>query len=760
MHLAPLIQDLGIILAIGAAAAFVFHRLRQPLVLGYILAGTILGSSTVMPFSLVSDLPNIRVWADIGVIFLMFHLGLEFSFSRIQKLGVSSSIAGLCEITLMALFGFALGRVMGLRPWEALFLGSMLSISSTTIIMKALDEAGLKSHRFAEAVFGILIVEDLVAILLIVLFTSLSDGQIFEGQGLFQAFGELVLVIGGWFIAGGVLVPRFIGRVGQTRNDELLTLLAIGLCLALAVTAAHFQFSTALGAFIMGSLMAETRESERISALVRPLRDVFAAVFFVSIGMLVDVSLLSESAPMVLAIALLVILGKFVAVSVGALLAGHSLRRSVRAALSMGQIGEFSFILAGLGVSTGQLSAEMQAIVVSVSILTTFTTPYLIRAANPAIDFMEKRIPSKFLLSFWERSPSIRHGKTFALLPDWLKPGLGRLFINGIIVGIIFGLTNRFVFPLTPRLTGDEFLARALGYLIALLLSAPFLYAMLTAARRRGTHDAGPPPDRAGEAALRLLVFSCLTLLWIGVLSSQYLSKTASASVTIALALVIAAVFYRRLELSYGWIEKRYLDALKHKEPESPTQRAMRELAPWDAHLVRLVCHPNSSVVGQPLHATGLRKQYSLNVIAIKRGDQVITMPAGKEVIFPCDELLVLGTDEQVDLARPLIERPSVAASPSRDFSDFETRRMTIQGGSPLADTAIGESRLQEDFASMIVGIERDGRRILNPDPQLKLKRFDLIWLVGPRTSLRQALVRFEPLAADSSVHPSTEKPG
>ena len=727
MHLAPLIQDLAVILVTAALVAFVFQRLRQPVVMGYLLAGALVGRDSFLP-SLISDVPNVKVWADLGVVFLMFHLGLEFSFRRFQRLGASLLGTGLFEIGFMFALGLGAAQVVGLSRFESVLLAGMISISSTTIIVKALDELKLRTHLFSERVYGLLIVEDLVAVLLIVAIGSISEGHAINGSRLMYLMVEMIVIVVGWFLAGAFLVPRFVRKIGQSENNELLTLLSIGLCLLLAVLAAHYEYSTALGAFIMGSIISETREADRIQKLIHPLRDVFAAVFFVSVGMLVNVTALAPQLPVIALVTAVVVFGKFFALFFGSLLAGHALRPSTRVALSMGQIGEFSFILAGIGIASGRMRPELQAIIVAVAVVTSFATPYLIRASEPLSLFIEARMPEscrKMLdrYALWLTNMS-SEGKFF---PRWLKPGLGRLLLNAVMVGLLFGVTRRLALPFIIEKLGDGTVAQALGFMLAIALSAPFLFAMLTAAgfKLKGQH--GP------ELVMRTFVFLIATVIWLGILSSQFVSLVASASVTIALSLFLLAFFYRKLEHSYQWLEGRFLSGLSDST-ETPTQKAMRELAPWDAHLVRLLVHPNSAIVGHPLHATGLRSQYGLTVIAIRRGEQLIAMPERSELVLPHDELLVLGTDDKIDDARTAIERAAPGVAPKASpLTDYTMRPVRLAADSPLVGETVLSSEFRERQGGMIVGVERGGQRILNPSPHFRLESGDVLWVVAPR---------------------------
>ncbi|MES2855193.1 MAG: cation:proton antiporter, partial [Bdellovibrionota bacterium] len=441
-----LINDLATLLVAAAAVSLLCYKLQMPVIVGYILVGAAL--SPFSPFPLfISEVDQIKVWGEIGVVFVMFHLGLEFSFRRLKNLGFSTLFIGAFEIGLMIILGWGLASALGFTGISRFFVGSMIAISSTTVIMKTFTDKKLRAKRFAERVVGLLIFEDLAAVLIIVGLTATLAGRSFGGAELVLWLTELVVVIGGWYIVGAFLIPRFVRYVGESENEEMLVLLALGLCLGLAVAAAQFHYSMALGAFIMGSILNETREAERIERMIRPLRDVFAAVFFVSVGLLADFSFALDRWPTVLALTLAVFFGKIVFVFAGAVLSGENVRTSTRMALSMGQIGEFSFIIAGLGITSGLMAPELQPIIVSVSILTAFMTPFAVKISAKLGPYLEEKMPrahASRLIVHQDRMRDLADGR---LIPRWIRPGLARLVVNAIVVAIIFGVVRRFLTP-------------------------------------------------------------------------------------------------------------------------------------------------------------------------------------------------------------------------------------------------------------------------------------------------------------------------
>jgi CPA2 family monovalent cation:H+ antiporter-2 len=381
VHLEPLVKDLAVILIVAGIAAVLFRRLKQPMVLGYLLAGIVVGPNTP-PFSWVTDQPGIRLWAELGVVFLLFNLGLEFNFKRLRGLGFAPVFIGTFEALFMFALGFGAGKAAGWSDRDGLFFGSILAVSSTAIIVKAIEELNLKKERFAELVFGSLVVDDLVGIMILAGIATLGMTKASSSRELLSSGLKLVGFVGGWLLFGHFVLNRFLNKLSRVLNREEITLLSVGLCLALAVASTHFKFSAALGAFLMGSTLGESHFSERIDRAMRPLQDIFGAIFFVATGMLLDPSDVKTNWGMILIAVLLTLFGKIFSVYLSARLTGQTNRTSLQMGCAMAQIGEFSFIIAAVGLTMGVMRPELYPIAVSVSVLTTFTTPYLIRASR------------------------------------------------------------------------------------------------------------------------------------------------------------------------------------------------------------------------------------------------------------------------------------------------------------------------------------------------------------------------------------------
>lgn len=600
-HLPTIIHDLAVILAVAAVVTIIFRAIRQPLVLGYIIAGVIIGPHTP-PFPLVEDLPNIQALAELGVIFLMFSLGIEFSFRRLTRVGSTAVTTALVEVIGMLFVGYVAGRLLGWSETDSLFLGGMLSISSTTIILKAFEELGLSRRRFAETVFGVLIVEDLFAILLLVGLPILAASRGGLGPELFWASVRLVVVIGSWIIAGVFLIPHVFRYARRWMSDETLTVASLGLCLLLVVLAAKFGYSAALGAFIMGSILAETEEVHRIEELVRPIRDLFGAVFFVSVGMLVDPSILVTYWLELLLIAGVTVVGKIITSGLGALLSGQPLKTSLQIGFSLAQIGEFSFIIATLGTTLGLTSDTVYPIGVAVSVLTTFLTPYLIRLSEPFTNGVVARVPSRVTAmldrySAWAQQPRTSLTERFGSLGATLR---------------VMQRLVKYVFR-----------------------------------------------DKAGE----------------------------------------------------------------------PGEGLLRTLGPWDIHLVKVRVGAESALVARSLADANVRGTHGVNVVAIQRGERVIAPPAAQDILLPGDDLLALGTDEQIDRFQQ-VAAPKQLSAHHPDLSLYRLHNVRIEASDPLVGQTIRGAKLRETSRGLLVGLERGTSRQTNPDPATVLQAGDVLWMV------------------------------
>jgi CPA2 family monovalent cation:H+ antiporter-2 len=729
----PLILDLAVILGVAGLVTLIFQKIKQPVVLGYIVAGFIVGPH-VLPIRLVSDMSGVHLWGDLGIIFLMFTLGLEFSFRKLARVGISASITALVEVSAVAFLGFLVGRILGWQFTDCVYLSAMLAISSTTIIVKTLDELKLRSRRFAQMIVAVLVVEDLIAIMILAILPMFIGDSVPSGMNVLTSAFKLLMVVGLWFITGYFFVPRFVKHVGRVGSNETLVVVSVALCLILVVFSAYLKYSTALGAFIMGSILAETTESHRIEELMHPLKDLFVSIFFVSVGMLLNPQDLVNHWKLGLVLSVIVIGGKFLSTVIGAMVTGQTLRTAVQVGAGLGQVGEFSFIIAGLGEYLKVTHEILYPLIVSTSVLTTLTAPVRMRYSHDFAVWIEERIPWKFKdflmkYSVWTQKRAADLGRRslfYKLLFKW--------WVNGLIVtAICWGGVEIFI-PLfgSPVVSG----------FLAFIFSTPFLWGMFASFKnfkltREDENEKGLHP-KGGT----LLVIRFLTLFWMGILGMKFLTLKMTLLMTLGVMVVMIAVFYKQLESYYLWFEKQFLSTFETAAKSNPKRDVLKHLAPWDAHLMRIKVHPNADVVLKALSASGLRKDHGINIVAIQRGLKTIIAPQATELILPKDELLVLGTDDQLESVKQWIENPPGLEHRFTNIVDYELRNILVAENSALNGATIRESQIQELYNATVVGLERQGRRLINPESELKLQSGDILWVVGAKISLDNLYLR------------------
>lgn len=729
LHLPVLITDLGLILAAAGVTTLLFKKIKQPLVLGYILAGLLVGPH-IKFIPTVTDNESIHIWAEIGVIFLLFSLGLEFSFKKLVKVGGSASITAIVEVVCMLLIGFVAGMAMGWSTMDSIFLGGILSVSSTTIIIRAFEELGVKHKKFAGLVFGVLIVEDLVAILLLVLLSTLAVSRQFAGTEMVFSILKLCFFLVLWFIGGIFIVPTFLKATRKLMNDETMLIVSIGLCLLMVMLAVQVGFSPALGAFIMGSILAETTQAEKIEHLTKSVKDLFAAIFFVSVGMLIDPSILVDYAVPILIITLATITGKFLSSGLGALLSGQPLKTAVQTGLSLAQIGEFSFIIATLGLTLKVTSDFLYPIAVAVSAITTFTTPYLIKASEPFYLFLERKLPKKWVDAITRYSSSTAGITT---LSDWkilLKAYTFNTIIHSVILIAIIFIGSRYLQPFITKniINGNKGIIISL--VVSLIIMAPFLWALAIRRIERKAYShlwLNKKYTRGPLISLEVLRIG-LAIFAVCFLLFQFYNTW--IAITIALVLIITGmvVFSRKLQRFYDTLENRFLYNLNARE----AQNAQPEILPWDAHLAELIVAPESKLVGKSLIELSVREKYGVNIALIERGKMMIPTPSRDERLYPNDKVMLIGTDDQLAAVKELFEGSTEenkeAYFPKKDMT---LQKIVINSSSPVFAQTIRDSGIREKTQGLVVGIERNGKRILNPDSNLVFENEDIVWVVG-----------------------------
>ena len=765
-HLPQIIVDLAMILLVAGVTTILFKKLNQPLVLGYIIAGFITGPHFSF-FPTVSDSANIQVWSEIGVIFLLFALGLEFSFYKLKSVGNTAFIATAVEIGGMLGFGYVCGTLLGWSHMDSIFLGGMLAMSSTTIIIKAFEDLKLKGQRFTEMVFGVLIVEDIAGIIMMVMLSTLAAAGI-STMELAMGVGRLAFFLTLWFVMGMYLVPTFFKKAKDLMNDETLIVASIGLCLGMVVLATHMGFSAALGAFIMGSLIAEAPNAEHIEHLVKPVKDLFGAVFFVSVGMLVDPSLLLQYWFPILVLVLVTIIGKLIFSTGGVLAAGQNLNISMHCGFSLAQIGEFSFIIASLGMSLGVISDFLYPIIVAVSVVTTFTTPFFIMVADPAYKAVTKILPNK-LLKWLDRYTD---ADDEASDNDWrvlLEEYFTRMFI---FLTLLFAIAMGAKYYLLPYLQDALNLpySNLIGGVLTLLVMSPILRVILTS-RTRNAELFSVLWFKKRSNHLPLMILLVIKMV-VAAGFLMYVFQSLMELPYIVSLVAVAGVGY--LIYSSDWllseylrIESRFLVNLnekhmrKHRDAQRQKQGASDTWFDEDLQLARYKLSQGSSFIGKTLLQTNFRSNYGCNILQVTTPNKTVDMPGAEHVLEADSSILVIGTREQFKMLTAAIEGKKVdleqVATPLslREFMlhdheeepelRFLSLAITIDQHSKLLGKSIKDANIRENWSALVIGLERGAYTMTNPNVSLTFEKGDLLWILG-KQKMMNTLIKEEVL--------------
>jgi CPA2 family monovalent cation:H+ antiporter-2 len=737
-HVPQLIVDLSLILTMAGIITLIFKKLKQPIVLGYILAGLLVGPNFHL-FPTITDIKTIEIWAEIGVIFLLFNLGLEFSFKKLVKVGNTAAITGLFEVAMMLATGFVTGQLLGWSKTDSLFLGGIIAISSTTIIFRAFDELGIKTQQFTRVVLGILVIEDLTAVLLMVLLSTLSISQQFAGYELLQSILKLFFFLTIWFLGGIFIFPTLLRRYSNLMNDESVLITSIALCFGMVFLVTQAGFSAALGAFIMGSILAETTHAEKIEQLLKPVKDLFGAIFFISVGMLINPSLLVEYAVPTAILVFVVILGKTTFVSLGAIISGQPLKKSMQSGMSLSQIGEFSFIIATLGLSLNVTSEFLYPIAVGVSVITTFTTPYMMKASEPLSEWLETRLPEKWRLYLNRYSTST---ETIGQTTHWnqiIKSYLQTVILNAVvIIGIVLAASRQLADQLHTRIP-ETFITNAVLFSITFLLISPFLWALVFKRSNRKAYSAIWLSRKYSRGPLLLLEFSrvLIAILLMGFLLNSFFSTVTALSFAAGIMILGMGIFYQRLQVFYHKIEDRFLQNLNARQLEG-SGKSKKILLPWDAHFAFLEVSADSNLIGKSLQELRIREKFGINVVLIERGSKTIYLPNPTEVLYPCDRIEVIGTDEQLDTFRGHVE---ISIDGNKYLATEESvalARIVVKNEYNIRGKSIRNSHIREKTHGMIVGLERNGERILNPDSSMIIEDGDVLWVAGQKELIKE----------------------
>ncbi|MCM1109669.1 MAG: cation:proton antiporter [Clostridium sp.] len=728
MDIEGLIFDLAFILLLGAATTVLFKWMKQPVVLGYIVAG-FLASPHFTYLPSVTTAENIDFWAEIGIVVLLYSLGLEFSFKKLVDAGGSAVVTALIIVTGMMGAGFAIGHILGFSHINSLFLGGMLSMSSTTIIIKAFTDLGIKHRRFASLVFAVLIVEDLFAVLMMVILSSIAINNSVEGGEMLMSISKLVFFLVIWFLTGTFILPSLLNLIRRFLSSETLLIIGMGLCLGMAVFSVYCGFSLALGAFVMGSILGGTSFAERIEKVVTPVKDLFGSVFFISVGMMVDPAVLAGYWGPILLLSVVVIVGMICFGTFGMLATGQPLKIAMESGFSLTQIGEFAFIIASLGMSLGVLDPTIYPIVVAVSVITTFTTPYFIKMADPAYRLVERHLPKRlnFLIDRYTGGAS-QESETGILWRTVLQRYAWRILLYSIVLIAIVLISKQWLLPwfegIMPRW------GRLTGALVTLVVMAPFLFALSYPASKKTERKRLRAANARFDVPLQVMTLLRVLLMLGFVFYTLVSLYSLRAGYVAALATIFICVFLfsKNVRKRMRRIETRFLDNLNERELR---RSGRNNKLVSDMHLAYVRVGYDCPFVGEQLKDSELRRKYDVNVASIQRGSQLIPVPGATTRIFPGDILAIIGSEEAIQTVLPVIERQDQEEGDSgSSVEKFKLKSVTLGDRSPLVGKTIAESGLRDRYQSLLVAVRR-GDEYITSDFTTPFEPGDTLWLVG-----------------------------
>ncbi len=746
-----LVKDLALILMVAGIVTIIFKKLKQPLVLGYIVAGFLV--SPHMPYTMsVIDETDIKTWADIGVIFTLFSLGLDFSFKKIVKMGASPIIATIVIVFSMMMLGISIGHGFGWSKMDCIFLGGMLAMSSTTIIYKAFDDMGLRQQKFAGMVMSVLILEDILAIVMMVMLSAIAGGNNPDGEQMIGSVIKIAFFLVLWFIVGIFAIPLFLRSVRKLINNETLLIVALGLCCGMAVLSTKVGFSSAFGAFVMGSILAETIEAEKIIKLVEPVKNLFGAIFFVSVGMLVDPKILIEYAIPILALVGSILIGQAIFGTFGFMLGGESLKSAMRCGFSMAQIGEFSFIIASLGLSLGVISNYLYPVVVAVSVITTFLTPYMIRLATPTYQVMEKHLPKRLiniLNHFAMSHPSTtQQSKWKSLLRQMLINTVAYSILTAAVIALMF----TFVLPFTRSLFPGwklHWYANAITGILTFVLIAPFLRAIIMKKNHSNEWKRLWVESSINRIPLlfTIVVRFVIALAFIFYICNYLTRFTDALMIIIGIAVVSLMIASRWTKKRSIKMERLFIHNLRSRDIMAQVNGEKKPL--YEGHLLDRDIHisdfdvpEDSSWGGKTLKELHLRERFGVDMSSIMRGSQRLNIPNGDTVIFPGDKLQVIGNDDQLQKFATALSTDLIPEDLEIEKREMKLRQLIISGKSEFCGKSLLESGIRDKYNCMVVGLEEGQENLTKIAPTRTFEKGDILWIVGEESDLQKIMER------------------
>ena len=749
-ELPELVKDLALILVVAGIVTLLFKRLKQPLVLGYIVAGFLV--SPQMPYTMsVMGRENVQTWADIGVIFLLFSLGLDFSFKKILKMGMAPVIATCIIIFCMIMAGLTVGNLFGWSKMDCVFLGGMLAMSSTTIIYKAFDDLGMRQQRFAGLVMSVLILEDILAIVMMVMLSAMAGSGHIGGSQMLSSIIRIVFFLTLWFVVGIFMIPAFLRSVRKMMNEEVLLVVSIGLCCLMAVVSTQVGFSSAFGAFVMGSILAETVEADKIIRVVEPVKNLFGAIFFVSVGMLVVPQVLVDYALPILCIVTTILIGQAVFGSMGYLLSGQPLKTAMRCGFSMAQIGEFAFIIASLGLSLGVISPFLYPVVVAVSVITTFLTPYMMRASVPCYNMIERHLSPLWVDRL--NHIALGHPQTHKGNNNWhqlLMQMCRNTIVYSILSVAVIMLMFTFFLPFVRRLLPGwelHWWANAICGTLTVLLISPFLRAMVMKKNHSEEFQALWQESRLNHLPLIFtiivrMVIACAFIFYI----TNYLSRFTNAlMITLAVVALVIMVLSRKLKNSSIRLERLFVQNLRSRDIEAQVRGHRKplyegRLLDRDVHIADVTVPNGSKWAGMTLKKLALRNRFGVHVSSILRANRRLNIPDGDCMVFPGDSLQVIGSDEQLAMLDNEVKKEIYEEDTDIEKREMKLKQIVITHSSPFIGKTLQESGIRERYNCMVVGIEEGKKNLSQVKPTRIFNHGDIIWVVGEDKDIMRIL--------------------
>ncbi len=750
MGIPTIITDLALIMTVAGISTIIFKWLKQPIILGYIVAGFLVSKQFVFAPDIIGD-DDVEVWAKIGVIFLLFALGLEFSFRKVAKVGKSALLASSIIIPGMILVGLGVGNLLGWSVSNSAMLGCMICMSSTTIILKALDDLDLRSHRFASVVLGVLIFEDLAAIMIMVLLPTIAAGQAFEGTEFLYAILRLVFFLVIWLVIGIFFIPSILKRTKNFLNDETLLIVATGLCLGMVYFASAVGFSEEFGAFVMGSILAETIEAERITKVMNPIKDFFGAVFFVSVGMMIDPAILAEYWKEIFAISVAVIIGQVCLGTTGILFSGATLRTAIQCGFSLTQVGEFAFIVALLGTQLGLCDEFLYPVIVAVSVVTIFITPFMMKSAIPVVEWLNVKLPEKYRAMIERTQTKKEVEGVMAVWKNLLTQILEIVGIYGAVSAAIVLVFVTYIFPNVSQITGGYWINIVLTA-FSILLVSPLVRAIIAKKNHSPEYKYLFESNRSNWAPLAglTLLRVVVGVVIVSSLIHEGVLRNSPVGISVFIAMIILFLIFKSRMIKY-WsikIERKFFYNLNIREIEMrknmvkssvfESTALSKSLSAHDLHLADFVVDANAECCDKTLIELNLRQVCGVHVVSIIRGGLRINIPGGKEKIMPCDKVLVLGTDDQLTAVAKIFGKPTFDTTIQK--KEVSVEQLIIKKESLLEGKTILESGIRDKAKCLVVGIEHEGQTTMSPNIHTKFCIGDVVWIVGEKDKIQDLI--------------------